>query len=208
MTSRLPLVVLISGRGSNLQSIIDAIAAGRLAAQICAVISNRPAAAGLERAARSGIATRVVDHRRYKDRTQFDGALRQVIDEYAPELVVNAGFMRILTAEFVDHFASRMINIHPSLLPCFPGLHTHRRALEAGVDEHGVTVHFVTAALDRGPIIAQSRVAVLPGDDEQALAARVLEQEHVLFPKVIGWFSAGRIELRGDTVWLDGAAVT
>ena len=200
----LRLVVLISGRGSNLQSIIDAIAADILAAQICAVVSNRPGAAGLERAMRAGIETRVVDHRAYAERQDFDRALHQVVHAFTPQLVVNAGFMRILTATFVDHYKGRMVNIHPSLLPCFPGLNTHRRALEAAVEEHGVTVHFVTAELDRGPIIAQARVPVREDDDEATLAARVLEQEHRLYPEVIGWFAQGRLELDGEDVRLDG----
>ena len=203
----LRLVVLISGRGSNLQSIIDAIAAGTLAAQICAVVSSRSGAAGIERAKRAGIETRVVDHRAYAERQEFDRALHQVVDAFTPQLVVNAGFMRILTATFVDHYKGRMVNIHPSLLPCFPGLNTHRRALEAGIQEHGVTVHFVTAELDGGPIIAQARVPVREGDDEATLAARVLEQEHRLYPEVIGWFAQGRLELDGEDVRLDGRTI-
>ncbi len=191
------VVILISGRGSNMRSIVEA----GLAADIRAVISNRPDAAGLDYARERGIATAVVDHKRYPDRDHFDRALATEIDRHAPDLVVLAGFMRILTPEFVDHYSGRMINIHPSLLPAFTGLHTHRRAIEAGCRVAGVTVHFVTGELDGGPIIAQAAVPVLAGDDENALAARVLKQEHVLYPQVVRWFVDGRLSLR------DGRAV-
>lgn len=186
------VVILISGRGSNMRSIVEA----GLAADIRAVISNRPDAAGLDYARERGIATAVVDHKRYPDRDHFDRALATEIDRHAPDLVVLAGFMRILTPEFVDHYSGRMINIHPSLLPAFTGLHTHRRAIEAGCRVAGVTVHFVTGELDGGPIIAQAAVPVLAGDDENALAARVLKQEHVLYPQVVRWFVDGRLSLR------------
>ena len=171
--SPLPVVILISGRGSNLQSIIDAVAQQRLAVDIRAVISNRPAAAGLQRAREAGLAVEVVDHMQFPDRQAFDQALLTCIERYQPALVVLAGFMRILTAAFVHHYQGRMLNIHPSLLPKYPGLHTHQRALEAGDTEAGVTVHFVTLELDGGPPIIQARVPILPGDTADALAARV-----------------------------------
>lgn len=206
MHSRQPLslVVLISGNGSNLQAIIDAIAAGRLHARIAAVISNRPDAAGLQRARAAGIAVETIDHKTFPDRESFDDALAQVIDGYRPELIVLAGFMRILTPKFVDRFAGRMINIHPSLLPRFQGLNTHQRAIEAGESEHGASIHFVTTELDGGPVIAQTRVPVLADDDAAALAARVLTREHILFPQVLTWFAERRIRLQDNTVLLDG----
>ena len=196
------VVILISGRGSNMRSIVEA----GLAADIRAVISNRPDAAGLDYARERGIATAVVDHRNYPDRAHFDRALAAEIDRHAPDLVVLAGFMRILTPEFVDHYSGRMINIHPSLLPAFTGLHTHRRAIEAGCRVAGVTVHFVTGELDGGPIIAQAAVPVLAGDDENTLAARVLKQEHVLYPQVVRWFVDGRLSLRDGRAVLTGDA--
>lgn len=196
------VVILISGRGSNMRSIVEA----GLAADIRAVISNRPDAAGLDYARERGIATAVVDHRKYPDRAHFDRALAAEIDRHAPDLVVLAGFMRILTPEFVDHYSGRMINIHPSLLPAFTGLHTHRRAIEAGCRVAGVTVHFVTGELDGGPIIAQAAVPVLAGDDENTLAARVLKQEHVLYPQVVRWFVDGRLSLRDGRAVLTGDA--
>jgi len=200
---RMPLVALVSGRGSNLQAIIDA-ARDDLPVRVAAVISNRPGAYALERARRAGIPAEVVDHKAHPSREAFEARLREVIDTYAPELVILAGFMRVLTPGFVAHYAGRLMNIHPSLLPDFPGLHTHERALAAGVAEHGVTVHFVTPELDAGPIIVQARVPVLPGDDPERLAARVLEQEHRVYPQAIRWFAQGRLELRGDTAYLDG----
>jgi len=203
---RLPVVVLISGSGTNLQALIDAAAAGRPFA-IAAVISNRPAVAGLERASAAGIPTRVVDHTAFADRDSFDAALAEAIESFAPGLVVLAGFMRILTTGFVRRFAGRMLNIHPSLLPAFQGLDTHRRALEAGVREHGASVHFVTAELDGGPVIAQARLAVEPGDTPSSLAARVLAREHVLLPQVVSWFAEGRLRMHGHQVWFDGSAL-
>ena len=200
----LPMVVLVSGRGTNLQSIIDAVAAGELPATIRAVISNEAGVSALERAASAGITTEVVRHRDFADRKSFERALVRVVEPYAPQLIVLAGFMRILTSTFVDRYRGRIINIHPSLLPRFPGLDTHRRALEAGVREHGATVHFVTGELDAGPIIVQARVPVLPNDTPDRLAARVLEQEHRILPRAIRWFAEGRLELRGDTVLRDG----
>lgn len=205
MTARpLRLAVLISGRGSNLGAILDAIAAGRLAAQVVLVLSNRPGAAGLDLAAAAGLTTAVVDHRWYPDRAAFERALVAALDVAHPDLLVLAGFMRVLTADFVHRYRGRLINIHPSLLPAFAGLDTHARALAAGVAEHGASVHFVTAAVDGGPLIAQIRVPVLAGDTPDTLAARVLLAEHQLYPLVISWHAAGRLVLDGDTVQLDG----
>ncbi len=201
---KLPVVVLISGRGSNLQAIIDAAGDADSPFAISAVISNRPQAAGLARARRANIATRVVDHSAYANRESFDAALAEVIDAYQPGLVVLAGFMRVLTADFVARYERRLINIHPSLLPEFPGLDTHQRAIDSGAREHGATVHFVTAALDSGPLIAQARVAVQAGDDAEALAARVLAEEHRILPRVIRWFAEGRLAVDGGRVLLDG----
>ena len=179
------LVILISGRGSNMQSIIRAIEAGELQADIAAVISNRPDAAGLQTASAAGIATQVINHRDFDSREAFDQQLAEQIDGYQPDYVILAGFMRILTAQFVEHFAGRLINIHPSLLPKFKGLHTHQRAIEAGEQEHGASVHFVTAELDDGPVILQAKVPVLKGDTPETLAARVLIEEHKLYPDAL-----------------------
>jgi phosphoribosylglycinamide formyltransferase-1 len=200
---RLAVVVLISGSGTNLQALIDA-AAGGAPFRIAAVVSNRPGVRGLERAAAAGIETRVLDHTDFPDRTGFDAALAERVAALRPGLVVLAGFMRILTDAFVERFSGRLINIHPSLLPAFQGLHTHRRALEAGISEHGASVHFVTPELDGGPVIAQIRVPVEPGDSEAALGARVLRHEHVLLPQVVTWFAEGRLALRDGRVWFDG----
>lgn len=189
------IVILVSGRGSNMQAIVDAAIPG---ARIAAVISNRPDASGLAFAAERGIETAVVDHKAYADRAAFDQALAGCIDGYRPDLVVLAGFMRVLTDDFVRRYEGRLINIHPSLLPSFPGLHTHRRALEAGVRVHGATVHFVTATLDCGPIIVQAVVPVLPGDGEARLAARVLAQEHRIYPQAVRWFVDGRLSVDGQ----------
>jgi phosphoribosylglycinamide formyltransferase-1 len=207
VTAPIALVILISGRGSNLQAIIDAVIRGELPAVIRAVVSNRADAYGLERARLAGISTEVLDHRSFSDRASFDRALMAVIDRYEPDLVVLAGFMRVLGPEFVAHYLGRAINIHPSLLPAFRGLDTHRRALEAGMREHGASVHFVTDALDGGPLIAQARVAVLPGDTPDLLAARVLEQEHRILPQTIRWFAEGRIKLAGRRALLDDRPV-
>jgi phosphoribosylglycinamide formyltransferase 1 len=204
--SPLPVVVLISGSGSNLGALIEA--QPRWPYRIAAVISNQAEAFGLERARSAGIPTEVLSHRGFPDRAAYDEALAEVIDRYAPGLVVLAGFMRILTPGFVTHYAGRLLNIHPSLLPKFRGLHTHTRALEAGEHEHGASVHFVTAELDGGPVIMQARVPVLPGDSPDTLAARVLAREHRLYPRVVGWFAQGRLRLGGDgLVRLDGAAL-
>jgi phosphoribosylglycinamide formyltransferase-1 len=200
--ARLPVAVLISGSGSNLQALIDASDAGG-PFRICAVISNRPGVRGLARADAAGVPTRLIDHTAFPDRERFDAALADAIEAFQPGLVVLAGFMRILTEGFVNRFSGRMLNIHPSLLPDFQGLHTHRRALQAGVAEHGASVHFVTAELDGGPVIAQARVPVCPGDTEAVLAARVLEREHELLPQVVGWFAQGRRSMREGRVWCD-----
>lgn len=197
-------VILISGRGSNMEALIAARAAGALPVDIAAVISNRPDAAGLATAAAAGIAVRCVDHKACAGRDAFDAALAACIDGFAPDLVVLAGFMRILSDGFVRHYAGRLMNIHPSLLPAFPGLHTHRRALEEGVRIHGCTVHFVTPTLDHGPVIIQAAVPVLGGDDEATLAARVLRQEHRIYPQAVRWFAEGRLRLVGDRVRLAG----
>jgi phosphoribosylglycinamide formyltransferase-1 len=187
------IVVLISGRGSNMEAICRACEAEQWPARIEAVVSNRPDAAGLAFASAHGIQTAVVDHRAFPAREQFDDALAQAIDAHSPDLVVLAGFMRILGASFVERHAGRLLNIHPSLLPMFPGLHTHRRALEAGCKLAGATVHFVTAALDHGPIVIQAAVPVLADDDEASLSARVLEREHVIYPRAVRWFVEGSL---------------
>ncbi|MCU0773653.1 MAG: phosphoribosylglycinamide formyltransferase [Ideonella sp.] len=199
------IVILISGGGSNMAAIVERCVAEGWPARIAAVISNRPDAGGLAKAAGRGIATEVVDHRTFASREAFDAALAQCIDRHAPDLVVLAGFMRILTPGFVQHYEGRLLNIHPSLLPAFPGLHTHRRALEAGCAVHGATVHFVTTELDHGPIVMQAVVPVLDGDDESSLAARVLAQEHLIYPTSVRWFVEGRLALHDGRVrQLDG----
>ena len=191
------IVILISGRGSNMMAIAQACAGDGWNARIAAVISNRPDAAGLANAVRRGIATAVVDHRAHADRAAFDAALAEAIDAFAPDLVVLAGFMRILSAEFVNRYAGRMLNIHPSLLPAFTGLHTHRRAIEAGCKLAGATVHVVTPELDHGPIVAQAAVPVLEGDTEETLAARVTAAEHILYPRVVRWWVDGELDFTG-----------
>lgn len=194
------LVILISGRGSNMEAILRTAAAEQWPAQIAAVISNKADAAGLSTAAEAGIPALAVEHRQYPDRDSFDEALAEAIDRYAPDLVVLAGFMRILTPGFVQRYHGRLLNIHPSLLPSFPGLATHRQALDAGVKFHGATVHFVTPELDHGPIVEQAVVPVLDGDTESALAARVLAHEHVIYPRSVRDFVEGRMWLDGDRV--------
>ncbi len=202
----LPIVVLISGRGSNLEAIITATRHGELPVEIRAVICNRPDAPGIEIARRAGIETVVVDHACHADRASFDADLQAAIDVFDPGLVVLAGFMRILTPRFVDHYRGRLINIHPSLLPEFPGLNTHQRVIDAGRKVTGATVHFVTAETDGGPAFLQARVAVYADDTADTLAARVLQQEHRLYPEAIRRLAAGRVELAdGDSVKLDGA---
>lgn len=177
---------------------MEALLAAGLPAQFCAVISNDPAAKGLDTAARQGITTAVVNHRDYAQRADFDAALAQAIDDARPDFVVLAGFMRVLTTEFVNRYHGRLINIHPSLLPSFPGLHTHRQALDAGVRVHGCTVHFVTPQLDHGPIIIQAAVPVLPVDDEGTLAKRVLAEEHRIYPQAVRWLCEDRVTLTAD----------
>jgi phosphoribosylglycinamide formyltransferase-1 len=194
---RLPIVVLISGSGSNLQALIDA-ARRDLPVDIRAVISNEADAFGLERARRAGIEARVLSHRAFRSRAAYDQALADLIDVFEPGLVVLAGFMRVLTPRFVSRYQGRMFNIHPSLLPRFRGLHTHKRALEAGETVHGASVHFVTEDLDGGPLVLQARVPVESDDDPEQLAARVLKQEHRIYPKVVRWFSEGRLRLGED----------
>lgn len=202
------LVVLISGNGSNLQALLDHIATDKLAATIAAVISNKPDAGGLARAQQAGIPTIVVDHRAHASRELFDAALINSIDRYRPNAVILAGFMRILTPAFVQHYDGRLLNIHPSLLPKFAGLHTHARALAAGEREHGCTVHFVNGELDGGPAVAQSVVPIMPDDTAEALRARVQTAEHALYPAVINWLATGRLLLTGNNVTLDGNLVT
>ncbi|NCA68738.1 MAG: phosphoribosylglycinamide formyltransferase [Sphingobacteriia bacterium] len=202
---RLRVVVLISGSGSNLQALIDRSLDG-FPYQIVAVISNEANAFGLERARRHGIEAALLDHRAYPDRETYEADLRALIDRQRPGLVALAGFMRILTPAFVAHYAGRMLNIHPSLLPKFRGLHTHQRALAAGEHEHGASVHFVTAELDGGPVIIQARLPIQPGEDASTLAARVLEHEHRIYPEAVRWLAEGRLRLDEDgRAWLDGA---
>ncbi len=194
------IVILISGRGSNMEAIVKACAAEGWPARIAAVISNRPDAAGLAFAAAQGIETAVVDHKAFASREEFDLALAQAIDAFAPDLLVLAGFMRILGTAFTARYEGRMLNVHPSLLPAFPGLHTHEKAIETGCKLAGATVHFVTAELDHGPIVAQAAVPVLPGDDADALAARVLVQEHRMYPRAVRWFVQGQLRLENGRV--------
>ena len=202
ITDPMPVAVLISGHGSNLRALIEH--APNCGIRIVLVISNVPDARGLALARRANIATEVLAHSDYTDREAYDRALSSCIDGYHPALLLLAGFMRILTSAFVARYQGRLLNIHPSLLPAYRGLHTHRRVLAAGEHEHGCSVHFVTAELDGGPIIVQSRLAVLPDDDEHSLAARVLEQEHKIYPLAVSWFSAGRLRLDHGRVLLDG----
>lgn len=199
----LSIVVLISGSGSNLQAMIDATAKD-LAAKVAAVISNRDDAYGLERARIAGIKTQVLDHKPYANRETYDQALIKLIDSFQPGLVVLAGFMRILSPLFVQHYQGRLLNIHPSLLPRHKGLHTHQQALEAGDTVHGASVHFVTEELDGGPVILQAKVPVKTDDTEERLAARVLKQEHIIYPQVIGWFAEGRIAINDNQLEMDG----
>jgi phosphoribosylglycinamide formyltransferase-1 len=198
------IVILISGRGSNMQAILEA----GLPVKVAAVISNRADAAGLEVARQHGVETRVLNHRDYPSRDAFDTALAKQIDEFRPDLVVLAGFMRILTDGFVNHYRNRLINVHPSLLPAFPGLDTHARAIKEGVKIHGCTVHFVTPTVDHGPIVAQAAVPVLPGDTPGTLEARVLEQEHLIYPRAIRWFVENRLEITDGVVNLKGPTAT
>lgn len=198
------IVVLISGQGSNLQALIDACQQGRITANIVAVISNVPQAYGLQRAKEAGIATDVLEAKNFVDREAFDSALQQTIDQYQPDLIVLAGYMRILSNPLVQHYAGRMLNIHPSLLPKYPGLHTHRQAIDNGDSEHGTSVHFVTEQLDGGPVILQAKVPIFPGDEEDEVIERVQAQEHTLYPLVVNWFIEERLEMRDKAAWLDG----
>jgi len=198
------IVILISGSGSNLQAFIDAVCDHSLPATIAVVISNKPSVKGLERAAQARIPTAVLDHKNFQDRDSFDSALITLIDSYKPDAVILAGFMRILGAEFVNHYLGKLFNIHPSLLPRHPGLHTHQRAIDAQDKEHGATVHFVVPELDAGPIIIQARVPVLEDDDADTLAKRVLIEEHQIYPLAIKWFCENRLALTNDGAILDG----
>ena len=200
----LKLVILISGTGSNLQAIIDAVRDQKIAAEICAVISNQPNVAGLQRAADAGIKTHVVNHRDYAERLAFDAALQQVIDQYQPQLLVLAGFMRILGDNFVRLYHGRMLNIHPSLLPAFPGLNTHQRAIDAKHKVHGASVHFVTAELDSGPILVQAVIQINADDSAEALQQRVHAQEHIIYPMAVNWIAEGRVSYANNTILFDG----
>lgn len=204
---RLPVVILISGRGSNMQAIAQQAASGALPIEIRAVISDRPDAAGLTLAAGMGLATASLSAKGFVDRPAYDAALASLVSSYSPQLVVLAGFMRILTSNFIGAFAGRILNVHPSLLPKYRGLHTHRRAIEAGDAVHGVSIHFVTEELDGGPVIIQATVPVLASDTEATLSARVQQQEHSIYPQAIDWFARGRLQLAGEQPWLDGQAL-
>jgi phosphoribosylglycinamide formyltransferase-1 len=202
------IVILISGRGSNMEAIVRAAQAEQWPARIAAVISNKADAKGLEFAAAHGIATAVVPNKDYPSRAAFDAALQDAIDRFAPDLVVLAGFMRILTAAFVEHYAGRLLNIHPSLLPLYPGLHTHEAVLAAGDARHGATVHFVTAQLDHGPVVGTAEIDVLPGDTPDTLAQRLLKEEHKLYPYAVRLFVEDRLTIAGDDVIIAAAAGT
>jgi phosphoribosylglycinamide formyltransferase-1 len=201
---RLPVVVLISGKGSNMRAIAERARAGDLPVEIRAVLSDRADAGGLEWARQAALHTASLSPQQFPDRQRYDEALAALVASFDPGLVVLAGFMRILGPAFVDRYADRMLNIHPSLLPAYRGLHTHRRVLEAGDAWHGASVHFVTRELDGGPVVLQARVPVLAGDDEDTLAARVLRQEHRIYPQAIDWFAEGRLRCADGAAWLDG----
>lgn len=199
------VVVLISGTGRNLQALIDTQASGHLGADIVHVVSNRPGAPGLERAAAAGIPTTVIDHRHYPSREAFDAALGEVVGACRPDVVALAGFMRILTSDFIRRFSGRLLNIHPSLLPKYRGLHTHRRALEAGDAQHGASIHFVTEELDGGPVVLQGRITVGSTDTPETLARRVMEEiELHIYPLAVRWMADGRLQLRDGSAWMDG----
>ena len=198
------IVVLISGSGSNLQAILDACKAGFIAGRVSAVISNKADVFGLTRATEAGVPALVLDHKQFADRQSYDVALCEAIDLHQPDLVVLAGFMRILTPEFVAHYSGRLLNIHPSLLPKYQGLNTHQRAIDAGDSVHGCSVHFVTAELDGGPVALQAKVPVFPEDDASAVSARVHEQEHRIYPLVVRWFCQDRLQQQADKALLDG----
>jgi len=204
--SPLRLAILISGRGSNMEALASACASGALAARVGVVVADRGGAPGLDAARARGLETAALAHA--LERGAFERALEAVLERYRPDAVALAGFMRVLSAQFVAHYLGRMFNIHPSLLPKYRGLDTHRRVLEAGDAVHGASVHFVTPQLDAGPVVLQSQVAVLPADTEATLAARVLATEHVIYPRVLGWFADGRLAWRDDAAWLDGRRLT
>ncbi len=208
MKPPLDLVVLISGKGSNLQAIIDRIEAGDLNGRIRAVISNRPDAYGLERARRHGIEAIALDHRAFPDRESFDRRLQQEIDRHAPDLIVLAGYMRILSPDLIEHFRGRMINIHPSLLPRYPGLHTHQRALDAGDREHGISIHVVTPELDAGPVLLQGRFPIEPQDDAESLQQKAHRLEHRLYPRLLQWIAEGRLVPDAEQPLFDGKPLT
>jgi len=202
------IVVLISGNGSNLQAIIDAIDAKQISAEVVAVVSNKADALGLQRARSANIPTQVLSYTDFNDRQKYDQALMACIDQYQPQLIVLAGFMRILTDRFVNHYLGRMLNIHPSLLPKYKGLNTHQRVLETGDKEHGATVHFVIPELDSGPIVLQGKIPVLATDTEQQLAQRIHEIEHEIYPQAVKWFAEGRLKLSDNKVLLDLQPIT
>lgn len=206
--ARCRIVVLISGNGSNLQAIIDHCGNDQTPAEVVGVISNVQSAFGLERARSAGIDAHCLDHREFVSRSAFDEALAVLVEGFRPDLVVLAGFMRVLSPSFVDHFAGRLVNIHPSLLPRYPGLDTHKRAIADGAKEHGATVHFVTRDLDAGPVIIQGQVEVLEDDSEHTLATRVHEVEHRIYPEAVSWFASGRLRLQDDVALLDGQPLT
>ena len=201
----LGLAVIISGRGSNMLAIARACQRGDIPARVLRVIADRDGAAGLDGARQLGLATRLIPAKNFPDRAAFDAALAAEIDASGAQLVVLAGFMRILTPGFTERYAGRLLNIHPSLLPEYKGLHTHERVLAAGEQFHGVTVHFVTAELDGGPLLLQARIAVRPGDTPDTLSARIQQREHIIYPRVIGWIASGRLRWRDGQPWLDGA---
>jgi phosphoribosylglycinamide formyltransferase-1 len=201
---RTPIVVLISGRGSNMLALAQAARAGTLNVEVRAVISDRPQAPGLALAADLGIPTRVLRPKEFADRAAFDAALGELVASFEPQLVVLAGYMRILSSSFVQRFAGRMLNIHPSLLPKYPGLKTHERVLAANEREHGVSVHFVTDELDGGPVVIQAVIDVMPDDTAESLSVRIQRQEHSIYPQAVQWFATGRLELRDGKPWLDG----
>ena len=208
INARCRIVVLISGNGGNLQAIIDHCSDGEIPAEVVGVISNVPSAFGLERARLAGIEARCLNHREFISRAAFDKALTTLVEDFRPDLVALAGFMRILSPAFVDQFAGRLMNIHPSLLPHYPGLDTHRRAIADGTSEHGATVHFVTQDLDAGPVIIQGRVKICEDDSEHSLAMRVHEVEHRIYPEAVRWFASGRLRLEDDVATLDGQPLT
>jgi len=207
MSERCKTAILISGSGTNLQAFIDAVSHGNLRLDLSVVLSNKPDAFGIVRARDAGIPTTCIEHGHYADRESFDRAVAAKLDKWQPDLLILAGFMRILSAGFVDHYAGRILNIHPALLPAYPGLDTHQRVLEAGDEWHGSTVHFVTEELDGGPRILQGRLPVIAGESSGQLAARVQTIEHQIYPEAAGWVGEGRVEFRDGRTWIDGAVV-